>query len=165
MKQTDVLVIGGSAAGLVSAMTTKANNNKKSVTLIRKEEKVMIPCGIPYIFGTIGTSDKNILPDAGLIKLGIDIIVDEVLSVDMESKTAKTKKGQVILYDKLILGTGSVPITPAWLDGVDKDNVFTIPKSKVYLDDLHKKIENVKKISVIGAGFIGVEVADELNKK
>ncbi len=46
---TDVLVIGGSAAGFVSAMTVKSNYPDKDVTMIRQEEKVMIPCGIPYI--------------------------------------------------------------------------------------------------------------------
>ena len=86
MKKTDVLVIGGSATGLVSAMTAKSNYPDKDVTVVRKEEKVMIPCGIPYIFGTVETSDNNILPDQGLIKLGVDILIDEVLSVDVEKK-------------------------------------------------------------------------------
>lgn len=165
MKKTDVLVIGGSAAGLVSAITVKSNNKEKSVTLVRKEEKVMIPCGIPYIFGTIGTSDNNILPDQGLINLGVDIIVDEILSVDTVTKSAKTKNGEQIFYDKLILGTGSEPVIPKWLKGTEKENVFTIPKRKTYIDDLQKKIEKLKNILVVGAGFIGVEVADELNKK
>ena len=165
MTKTDVLVIGGSATGLVAAMTVKSTNKDKSVLVVRKEEKVMIPCGIPYIFGTIGTSDKNILPDAGLEKLGVDIKIDEVTEIDSESKTAKTKSGEEISYDKLILGTGSQPIVPKWLTGTDKENVFTIPKSKLYLDTLQDKLKSLKKILVVGAGFIGVEVADELNKK
>ena len=52
--KTDVLVIGGSAAGLVAAMTCKSNYPEKDVTVIRREDKVMIPCGIPYIYGTVG---------------------------------------------------------------------------------------------------------------
>ena len=91
MVQTDVLVIGGSAAGLVAAMTVKSNNKDKSVIVVRKEEKVMIPCGIPYIFGTIGTSDKNILPDEGLVGLGVEIKVDEVTHIDAKTKIATTK--------------------------------------------------------------------------
>ena len=47
MKQTDVLVIGGSATGLVAAMTAKSDNPDKSVTIIRKEEIVMIPLRNP----------------------------------------------------------------------------------------------------------------------
>ena len=165
MIKTDVLIIGGSAAGLVSAATVKSNNPGKSVTLVRKEEKVMIPCGIPYIYGTVGTSDKNILPDGGLLGLGVDIKIDEISSVDVESKTAAAKSGEQFSYDKLILCTGSLPIVPKWLKGTEKENVFTIPKTKEYLDNLQSKLDDCKKIIIVGAGFIGVEVADELNKK
>ena len=164
MKTTDVLVIGGSATGLVAAMTAKSNFTDKDVTLIRKEEKVMIPCGIPYIFGTVGSSDNNILPDAGLVNLGVNIIVDEVLDIDKINKTCSTKNGEKIQYDKLILGTGSLPVVPEWLKGTELENVFTIPKNKSYLDQVQQKIKDSHKVVVIGAGFIGVEVSDELIK-
>lgn len=162
--KTDILVIGGSAAGLVSAMTAKSNFPEKNVTMIRCEEKVMIPCGIPYIFGTVGTSDKNILPDAGLEKLGVNIVIDEVLSVDKNAKKCKTKKGDEYSYEKLIFATGSEPMLMTFIPGYDKENVFTVPKNKVYLDDLSAKLNKMEKIIVIGAGFIGVEISDELNK-
>ena len=165
MKKIDILVIGGSATGLVAAMTAKSCNPEKSVTVIRKEEKVMIPCGIPYIFGTVDSSDNNILPDGGLLKMGVEIVVDEVLSVNTEVKTCLTKSGETFSYDKLIMGTGSLPANPKWLKGTDLENVFVIPKNKVYLDAISSKLESFKKIVVIGAGFIGVEVSDELNKK
>jgi len=115
MRKTDILVIGGSATGLVAAMTAKSCNPDKSVTVIRKEEKVMIPCGIPYIFGTVDSSDNNILPDGGLLKMGVEIVVDEVLSVNTESKTCKAKSGETFSYEKLIMGTGSMPAKPKWL--------------------------------------------------
>ena len=164
MKQTDVLVVGGSATGLVAAMTAKSNYPDKKVMVIRKEEKVMIPCGIPYIFSSVGSSDNNILPDGGLVNLGIEILIDEVLSIDTKTKTCKIKNSEDVVYDKLILGTGSIPMIPKWLKGTQLENVFTIPKNKVYLDDFHEKLKNFKRIVVIGAGFIGVEVSDELNK-
>lgn len=164
MKQADVLVIGGSATGLVAAMTAKTDHPEKSVTVVRKEEKVMIPCGIPYIYGTTETSDNNILPDGGLVKLGVDIVVDEVLRVDTKAKTCKTKAGETISYEKLILGIGSIPIIPKWLEGTELTNVFTIPKDKAYLDELQEKLKGLQKVVVVGAGFIGVETSDELNK-
>ncbi|WP_432401502.1 FAD-dependent oxidoreductase [Wukongibacter sp. M2B1] len=164
MKKTDVLIIGGSAAGLVAASTAKSNYPDKDVTLIRKEEIVMIPCGIPYIYGTTGTSEKNILPDAGLLKLGVNIIIDEVLSIDKEAKMCRTKEGEEFEYDKLIISTGSIPSIPKWLKESDLENVFTIPKNKVFLDEIQTKLEGCKKIVTIGAGFIGVELSDELNK-
>ncbi|MFA9379715.1 MAG: FAD-dependent oxidoreductase, partial [Acetanaerobacterium sp.] len=162
MKKTDVLVIGGSATGLVAAMTAKSNYPDKSVTVIRKEEKVMIPCGIPYIFGSVGSSDNNILPDGGLVKLGVDIMVDEVVSVDEKTKTCKTKSSGELVYEKLIIGTGSVPTIPGWLKGTALKNVFVVPKNKEYLDQLQQKLQDLQKVIVVGAGFIGVEISDEL---
>jgi len=164
MIKSDVLIIGGSATGLVAAMTAKQDHPEKNVTLIRKEEKVMIPCGIPYIYGTVASSDNNILPDGGLNKLGVDIIVDEVISVDTTLKLCTTKLGKEIAYNKLIMGTGSMPIIPGWLKGTELENVFTIPKDKDYLDDLQQKLKGLQKVVVVGAGFIGVELSDELNK-
>lgn len=165
MRKTDVLVIGGSATGLVAAMTAKSNYPDKSVTMIRKEEKVMIPCGIPYIFSTVETTDNNILPDEGLRNLGVEILIDEVLSVDAKEKTCITKNGEKFQFDKLILGIGSMPHIPAWLKGTELKNVFTVPKDKVYLDKIQGKLEGLNKVVVVGAGFIGVEVSDELNKE
>lgn len=164
MKQTDVLIIGGSATGLVAAMTAKTDHPEKTVTIIRKEEKVMIPCGIPYIYGTVHSSDNNILPDGGLKQLGVDIIVDEVVSVDTQARLCTRKSGETISYEKLILGTGSMPVIPSWLEGTDLENVFTIPKDKDYLDVLKDQLGDKKKIIVVGAGFIGVELSDEFNK-
>ncbi|NLL91731.1 MAG: FAD-dependent oxidoreductase [Ruminococcaceae bacterium] len=165
LRKTDVLVIGGSATGLVAAMTAKSNYPDKSVTMIRKEEKVMIPCGIPYIFSTVETTDNNILPDEGLRNLGVEILIDEVLSVDAKEKTCITKNGEKFQFDKLILGIGSMPHIPAWLKGTELKNVFTVPKDKVYLDKIQGKLEGLNKVVVVGAGFIGVEVSDELNKE
>ena len=62
MKNTDVLIIGGSAAGIVTAMTVKGHNPEASVTVIRKEEKVVVPCGIPYIFGSLESSAQDVIP-------------------------------------------------------------------------------------------------------
>jgi NADPH-dependent 2,4-dienoyl-CoA reductase/sulfur reductase-like enzyme len=163
-KKADILVVGGSAAGLVSAMTAKANHPDKKVMLIRKEAKVMIPCGIPYIFGSLEGSDQNILPDAGLEGLGVEICVDTVVSIDAEKQTCLTEGGDSITYDKMIMATGSQPFVPAWLVGADLKNVFTIPKNKVYLDALMSELSHMDRIIVVGAGFIGVEASDELNK-
>lgn len=164
MTKTDVLVIGGSATGLVAAMTAKSTNPEKDVTVIRMEEKVMIPCGIPYIFHSVKSSDNNILPDGGLHSLGVNIVVDKVTAVNVETKVCQTQANGEIMFDKLILGTGSLPVIPKWLKGTELGNVFAIYKNKTYLDELHKKLEEMQKVVVIGAGFIGVEVSDELKK-
>lgn len=166
MITTDVLVIGGSAAGMVAALTGKSSWPKKNFILVKKQKEMMVPCGIPYIFGTLDSCDQNIMPvDAMLDKAGIESIVGEVTSINRESKTAELASGESIQFDKLVLATGSVPLKPKWLVGGDKENVFTIPKDKIYLDEMKEKLSHCKKIVVIGAGFIGVEFSDELNKR
>jgi len=166
MITTDVLVIGGSAAGMVDDVTGKSSWPKKNFILVKKQKEMMVPCGIPYIFGTLDSCDQNLMPvDAMLDKAGIESIVGEVTSINRESKTAELASGESIQFDKLVLATGSVPLKPKWLVGGDKENVFTIPKDKIYLDEMKEKLSHCKKIVVIGAGFIGVEFSDELNKR
>ncbi|MCD4664209.1 MAG: NAD(P)/FAD-dependent oxidoreductase, partial [Bacteroidales bacterium] len=165
MKKTDVLVIGGSAAGLAVATTGKSHYPDKKFLMIRKEEKVMVPCGIPYIFGSLDSIEQNVLPaDAIYDKLGIDYNVGEVISIDKEAKKCKLLDGEEIYYDKLVLATGSAPVVPKWLPGTNLDNVCTIPKNKTYLDRVKDKLQNLKKIVIVGGGFIGVEFSDELRK-
>jgi len=164
MVKTDVLIIGGSASGIVTAVTGKSNYPEKDFLVVRKEKKVVVPCGIPYIFGSLESSEKDIIPDAVLEKAGVKLKVDEVLSVDIEKKTCKTADKTNISFDKLVFATGSDTKIPRWLKGADKENVFTIPKNKEYLDNALSKFQDCNKIVVIGGGFIGVEVSDELNK-
>lgn len=133
--------------------------------ILKKQKEMMVPCGIPYIFGTLDTVDQNIMPvDAMMSKAGIESIVDEVLSINKENKTVELAGGETIKYDKLVIATGSMPIKPKWLVGGDKENVFTIPKDKIYLEEMKEKLASCKKVVVIGAGFIGVEFSDELTK-
>jgi pyruvate/2-oxoglutarate dehydrogenase complex dihydrolipoamide dehydrogenase (E3) component len=166
MKNTDVLIIGGSAGGMVTALTGKSHWNKKSFTLVKNQKDVMVPCGIPYIFGTLENSDKNVMPvDAMMQKNEITSILDTATNIDTKNKIVTFKSGDKISYQKLVIATGSSPLMPKWLIGADLDNIFTVPKDKQYLDKMSKKLIGAKNIAVIGAGFIGVELSDELNKK
>ena len=76
MKAYDVVVIGGSAAGITAAITSRRHYPDKSVLVIRKDEAAVIPCGIPYVFGELGTCDQNLIPDTVLSRNGIDLLVD-----------------------------------------------------------------------------------------
>jgi len=164
MEKIDVLIIGGSASGIVTAVTGKSKYPNKDFMIIRKEKQVVVPCGIPYIFGSLGSSEKNLIPDTGLVNAGIKIKIDEVTDVDKNKKICTTASGDEIVYDKLVFATGSIPKVPTWLKGYDKKNVFSVPKNKEYLDFVLNEIKELKKIVVIGGGFIGVEVSDELKK-
>ena len=111
MKTADVVVVGGSAAGVTAAITARRHYPAKSVLLVRKEKQVQIPCGIPYICGTVGSPDKNLIPDAVLDKEQVEILVSEATGIDREKKRLLTAAGEVA-YDRLIVATGSLPVTP-----------------------------------------------------
>jgi NADH oxidase (H2O2-forming) len=168
MKQADVVVIGGSAAGIPAAITARRHYPEKSIILVRKEKHVLIPCGIPYIFGTLGKPENNLIPDSVLQNNNIELIVDEAKELQAKELDPKEKKvvlasGESVLYDKLILATGSSPsVLP--IPGFDKKNVYTIKKDVQYLQNLLNALKNVKNLVILGCGFIGVEFADECKK-
>lgn len=165
MKSTDVLIIGGSAAGMVAALTGKSHWPEKDFVLVKKQKDMMVPCGIPYIFGTLGSSDKNLMPvDVLMEKNGITSLVDEAVEINTNNKVVSFASGEKISYQKLVIATGSTPVKPKWLVGADLENVFIIPKDRSYLDDMKSKLSHARNIAVIGAGFIGVELSDELSK-
>lgn len=166
MKKTDVLVIGGSAAGMVVSLTGKSAYPDKNFTMIKKQKDVMVPCGIPYIFGTLDSSQLNIMPvDNMMEKAGVTSLVGEAVSIDTKAKRVKLVNGETIEYHKLVLATGSTPVLPGWLKGGDKRNVFTVPKDRIYLDEMKEKLAGCRRVVVIGAGFIGVEFSDEFAKE
>ena len=165
MKKTDVVIIGGSAAGIVVAMTGKNCYPHKSFMVIRKEKQVVVPCGIPYIFGSLDSSDKDVIPDTTLSKIGVEVKIDEVVSVNPDKKICVTKDGTTIGFEKLVFATGSMVKLPQWLKGAEKEHVFTVPKNKDYLDTLLEHLKKSKKIVIVGGGFIGVELSDEINKR
>ena len=102
MKKADVVVIGGSAAGIPAAITCRRHYPDKSVLLLRKEKKVQIPCGIPYIFGTVKSPENNLIPDNAVTNNGIEIFIDEAIKIDKKNNNIHTKNNEIINYDKLI---------------------------------------------------------------
>ncbi|MBN1593968.1 MAG: FAD-dependent oxidoreductase [Candidatus Coatesbacteria bacterium] len=163
MKKFDVVVIGGSAAGIAAAITCRRHYPNKSILIIRKEDQVPIPCGIPYIYGTLGGPEKNLMPDASLQNNQIELLVGIVAEIDRAGKTVGMEDGERVVYDKLVLAAGSEPIILP-IPGVDKDNVFAVHKNVPYLKKLLDKVNSSSDIVVVGGGFIGVEFADECNK-
>jgi NADPH-dependent 2,4-dienoyl-CoA reductase/sulfur reductase-like enzyme len=166
LNKADVVIIGGSAAGAVAGITTRRHYKDAKITLIRNEKpgEVLVPCGLPYIFGTVGAPEKNIVPDALLSGNNIDLIVDEAVSIDREAKTVATAKGDSIGYEKLVLATGSSPIILP-MPGTDLENVFFAKKDVGYLNGLLKILDGVKDAVIIGGGFIGIEFGDEFRKR
>jgi NADPH-dependent 2,4-dienoyl-CoA reductase/sulfur reductase-like enzyme len=162
MRKADIVVIGGSAAGLTAAVTARRHYPEKSILVVRREPQVLIPCGIPYIFGTVGSPQKNLIPDKLLHDNRIDLLITEAERIDGEQHTVMTREGPVD-YQRLILASGAAPARPP-IAGIEREGVFDIRKESGYLEEIQKKLETAKRILVIGGGFIGIELADEINK-
>ncbi len=161
--ETDVLIIGGGPAAVVAAVTARKNNADKKITLVRDKEKAVIPCGIPYIFHRLDSVEKNIMSDKGLEANKIELIVDEAINLNVAEKKVGLKNSEEISYDKLVLATGSKPgILP--VAGSDKVGVWVVKKDFEYLCQMREAVLGAEKIVIVGAGFIGVELAEELSR-
>ncbi|ANF22877.1 FAD-dependent oxidoreductase [Thermococcus piezophilus] len=160
----DVVVIGASAGGLTAAISAKRFYPDKSVLVIKKEQIGMIPCGIPYIFGTFEGVDDDILPAEKFLEpLGVEILVDEVVEIDPKAKVVRTKGRKEIAWEKLVIATGSKPVFLE-IPGAKLDGVYTVPKDYHYLKALRERLENAEKVVIVGGGFIALEVGDEIRK-
>lgn len=161
----DVIVVGGSAAGVTAAITARKHYKGKSILLIKKEKLVPIPCGIPYTFGIVESPVKNLIPVETLLAAnGIDGLTDEVIKIDRAEHSVYTKEGRRLEYIKLIIATGSNPIIPP-IPGHEKNNVFCIKKDVDYLQRVIEKLSSAKDLCIIGCGFIGVEIAEECRRR
>ncbi len=164
MKESDIVIIGGSAAGIAAGITARRHYPDKDITLVRKEEQVLIPCGIPYIFGTVDEPENDLIPDAVLDKNDIDLVIDEAENIDKDERVVELNEEEDLSYEKLVLSTGSEPLVPP-IPGIDKENVFAIRKDVDHIDEVLDTVDDIDDLVILGGGFIGVEFADECNKE
>jgi len=162
-KKFDVIVIGGGPAGMITAGTALANHPGKSVMVVKEEEKGMVPCGIPYVFGQLGGPDDNKMSAAGFTQAGGTLVIDKVENVNSGEKTISLSNGDSYGYGKLVFATGSRPWVPSSLAGTELEGVFTVRKSYGYIASLFDYIADKENIVVIGGGFIGAEIAEQLS--
>lgn len=166
-----ILVIGGVAAGTKAAAKIKRCDRKADVKLLTKSADISYAgCGIPYyIGGSIETREELIVnsPAKFAALTGTEVVTGcEVTKVNPEQKTVTcVMNGETLTesYDKLIIATGAAPFVPQ-MDGVDLNGVFTVRTvdDAVAIRDYISK-NSCKKAVVCGAGFIGLEVAENLH--
>lgn len=162
MKSYDIIVIGAGPAGIITGLTAKKENPEKSVLMICEEDKGLVPCGIPYIFHSLGSVDKNTMGPKPFIDLGGEVLTDAVTNVDIKSNTIKVESGKSFAYDKLVFATGSRYVTATFIPGYELKNVFYIKKSYSYISNLVEELKDKTNIVIVGGGFIGAEVSEQL---
>ena len=164
MKFYDVIIIGGGPSGIITGVTGKKQNPDKSFLMIKEDEKGLVPCGIPYIFHDLKEVSQNAMGPKPFVDAGGEVFIGAVRKIDVNAKELTTECGEQFQYDKLVFATGSVPTIPTFIEGYDLDGVEYIIKKYKYIEDLKAKTDQAENIVVIGGGFIGVEVAEQLAK-
>ncbi len=169
-----ILIIGGVAGGASAAARLRRNSEDDQIIMFERGPHVSFSnCSLPYhLSGMVKDADDLILmnPELFLKQYNIDARVNsEVIAIDRQNKTVKVKKVDseeyyTENYDKLILSLGASPIVPKF-PGIENLNVFTV-RNVVDINRLYQYVKHMytKDITVIGGGFIGVEVAENLSE-
>ncbi|MEW6520563.1 MAG: FAD-dependent oxidoreductase [Thermodesulfobacteriota bacterium] len=119
---------------------------------------------MPYVVAGLATSESLVVPDAMLKDAGVTVIRDRVTGIDSEKKNVTLAGGQVLSFDKLLLANGADPVLPP-LPGRDLRGVFTLrstPDAEAMLKFVQER--KPRSLTVIGAGFIGLEVGSLLKQ-
>lgn len=169
-----IVIIGGVAGGATTAARLRRMSESAEIIVIERGEHISYAnCGLPYyIGGTIAERESLFVqtPEAFSRRFNVDVRVrHEVVSINPQSHTVSIKNlltGQLYeqTYDKLVLSPGAEPVRPN-LPGIDSEGIFTLrnvsdtDRIKDYID--HHKI---KRAIVVGAGFIGLEMAENLHQ-
>lgn len=168
-----LVVIGGVTGGASTAARVRRLDPSAEIVVFERGRDVSFSnCALPYrLSDVVRSSDSLILMDPVDFKERHNIEVKtrhEVTKIDRKAKTVTVKnlntgKEKKVKYDKLMLAPGASPILPKSIKGIDSSHVFTvrnvedIERLKTYIDS-----EGIKDVAVVGGGFIGIEVAENL---
>ncbi len=160
-----VIIIGGGACGASCATRLRRLDENCEITVLERTNEVSIAnCGLPYYCSdVINDRDKILVSNPQKFKnmFNIDVRLNtEVIDINREEKYVLSVCGEKFYYDKLVLAQGGSPIIPP-LEGINNKNIFTV-RSLNDADKIKEYIQknNVKSAVVIGAGFIGIEMAE-----
>lgn len=168
-----VLIIGGVAAGASTATRLRRLDDKCEIKILEKGPYPSYSnCAIPNYLSRDVKKYENLLlnsPESFKKKFNIDVEVNaEVVEIDPKKKIVKVKREAEeteVSYDKLVVATGAKSILPNSIKGVDLPHVFTVKTvpDVVKLDKFLRE-ENKKTVTVVGGGFIGLEVMENLKR-
>ena len=165
-----ILIIGGVAGGATAATRLRRLSEENEIIIFEKGEHISFAnCGLPYhIGGVIADRDKLLLqtPTSLKTRYNLDVrIFNEVLKINKDQKTVEirnliTKEIYTESYDKLLLSPGAEPFRPN-IPGINLDKIMTL-RNVADMDRIIVKTKKLKNIAVVGGGFIGLEVAENL---
>ena len=166
------VIIGGVAGGATAAARLRRIDEKSDILLLEKGKYISYAnCGLPYYIGGVIAEREKLLvqtPASFGQRFRVDVRVEnEVTAISPQNKTItiRTADGREYeeTYDKLLLSPGATPVRPP-LEGIDSEGIFTLrnvedtDRIKSYLTE-----HAVKRAVVVGAGFIGLEMAENLH--
>lgn len=167
-----ILIIGGVAGGASAAARARRHSESAVITLIERGPDVSFAnCGLPYhIGGEITDRDRLALQTPQSLKalLNLDVqTLSEATSIDRENKTVTVRRLQTgeldtLGYDSLILAPGASPIIPP-LEGIQNERILSL-RNLQDMDQIKSAAEESDSVLVIGAGFIGLEMAEQLQR-
>ena len=168
------VIIGGVAGGATTAARLRRNDENAEIVMFERGDHISYAnCGLPYyIGGTIAERERLFVqtPEAFARRFKVDVRVrQEVLSLDAKRKTVRVKDLDQDAeyeesYDKLVMSPGAEPLKPN-LQGIDSGGIFTLrnvkdtDRIKAYIEE-----KQIRKAVVVGAGFIGLEMAENLHQ-
>lgn len=170
-----VLVVGGVAGGASAAARVRRLDAEASITVFERGEHVSFSnCSLPYFLSrTVGDAESLVLMTPEGFKASYDIDVrinNEVCAIDRAAKKIRVRNeltGEEYeeAYDELVLSPGSSPIRPRSIEGVFLPHVFTVRNvNDIVKLDKYAGQEGRSDVVVIGGGFIGLEVAENLRE-
>lgn len=168
-----VIIVGGVAGGMSAATRLRRLMEDAEIIVLEKGPFVSFAnCGLPYyVSGEIADRDALLVqtPDSLKARFNLDVRpFHEVTSISPENKTVTIKNEQGTFeegYDKLILSPGAKPLIPKMAGLAEADNVYSL-RNVPDLDQIMEALEaKPAKATVIGAGFIGLEMAENLKAR
>ena len=168
-----VVIIGGDAAGMSAAMEIVRNNKAAKILVLEKGDVYSYgQCGLPYVInGKVESADELIARDVEEFrsKYWIDArIFHEVKAIDTKLRKVygidvNSTEPFEFDYDKLLIATGAAPTIPP-MDNANLKGVHTV-KTVPQMDALMRELPDVKHVTVIGGGYIGLEVAETVRER
>ena len=162
-----VVIIGGGACGASCATRLRRLDENCEITILERTNEVSIAnCGLPYYCSDVINDREKILvsnPEKFRNMFKIEVKLNtEVTEINRNEKFVLTQNNEKYYYDKLVLAQGANPIKPN-IEGINNRNILTL-RTLSDADNIKKYISenNVKKAIVVGGGFIGVEMAENL---